>query len=633
VTIRRSLVLADGYISELPSGDALNAGGGLPQVVAGSGLSGGGSVAANFQLDVSLASNPSGIIFVGDTLGINGAAQASANAGLASGNAAVFAANSALASGNNSLSVATAALASGNAALAVLPTLNPDTRNKITLTAAGPIVSGYAVGVDDTGRVQSINRLSGGDSNPPVFNGRTQIRPEGGRAVFQNPGTLVSSTADNSFCLMYRYQTTTAYPNVQAGIIQGSGVTLGTPSVVASVNSNGFIRGTYVASQNKFFYFYDQFTAPNGGNTVGAVVSGTNVFVGTPQVIPGDRYGTGSVVWNPVTDTVLVCGIGSSGLANVATINGLSLTYGSLNLVGSGTFSFDPPFVVYQTHANNFVYASNGSNSLNARQIYTLTQSGQTLLRGNTLELGYSPFLPGGKFDMSYDPLNKVVFVSSVDTDRSTFNRMYGVYVFSTSGSTISMVTSGVANPCNNNDGGLAFDEVSTKTLLITNALGNSNNILAYALTFSGTSLTFGSSGTYLPSAAGFTPNGFSPIYNKATNRCVSAFGMTSISGNLTVLNPFQTYGYTPRVGSFPNVLGVAQSTVASGSPCVVALPGSTYTQPSGNFRTGSFYYADPTTSGLTTSSAPAALWSGQTPWNYIGRAISASGISVLKTL
>jgi hypothetical protein len=61
-------------------------------------------------VNVSLAAAPSGLIFVGDALGIDGSA-------LASGNAALSLAGSAQASGNAALSSAGVAQASGNAAL------------------------------------------------------------------------------------------------------------------------------------------------------------------------------------------------------------------------------------------------------------------------------------------------------------------------------------------------------------------------------------------------------------------------------------------------------------------------------------------------------------------------------------
>jgi hypothetical protein len=95
---RKPLVIVSGLFSELPAGDTA----------------------------VVLAAAPSGLIYVGSSLGIDGSAQISGNAGIsaavtaqASGNAALVVGVNALASGNLGVTNAATAQASGNAALVV----------------------------------------------------------------------------------------------------------------------------------------------------------------------------------------------------------------------------------------------------------------------------------------------------------------------------------------------------------------------------------------------------------------------------------------------------------------------------------------------------------------------------------
>ena len=85
---RRPLVLASGVVSELFPGDTVF-GAQAGVLTAGSGLAGGGDLSTNQRIDVSLVSNPSGLIFVGNQLGIDGVAQSTATTALASGNAAL----------------------------------------------------------------------------------------------------------------------------------------------------------------------------------------------------------------------------------------------------------------------------------------------------------------------------------------------------------------------------------------------------------------------------------------------------------------------------------------------------------------------------------------------------------------
>lgn len=133
---RRPLVVVSGVTSELPVGDVVT-GASAGTLVAGSGLDGGGALTGgSVTVNVSLAPAASGLIFVGDALGLDGAAQATATQALSSGNAA-------LASGNAALSSAATAQASGNAALSSLSTKYNVTGGPITGTA---ITQGQTIG-------------------------------------------------------------------------------------------------------------------------------------------------------------------------------------------------------------------------------------------------------------------------------------------------------------------------------------------------------------------------------------------------------------------------------------------------------------------------------------------------------
>jgi hypothetical protein len=135
---RRPIVLVSGVQSELPVGD--NVDGALyqsQQIIAGSGLIGGGFFGSNPRLDVSLISNPSGLYFSADSkLGIDGRAAASGNAGISL-------ALIALSSGNAALGVSSTALASGNAALVVGTNALPKSGGSMTgaIVASGGTVS------------------------------------------------------------------------------------------------------------------------------------------------------------------------------------------------------------------------------------------------------------------------------------------------------------------------------------------------------------------------------------------------------------------------------------------------------------------------------------------------------------
>ena len=140
---RRPLVIVSGQFSELPAGDTV-LGTSAGTLAAGSGLSGGGALTGStVTLDVSLATNASGLIFVGDALGIDGVVQTVASAAQASGNAALVVGTTALASGNAALIVGSTAQASGNAGIASailkLPLSGGTLTGDITLNAQSDV--------------------------------------------------------------------------------------------------------------------------------------------------------------------------------------------------------------------------------------------------------------------------------------------------------------------------------------------------------------------------------------------------------------------------------------------------------------------------------------------------------------
>ena len=138
---RKPLVIVGGLFSELPVGDST----------------------------VELAAAPSGIIYVGTKLGIDGSAQISGNAGIsaavtaqASGNAALIVSSTALASGNFAQSTGTTALASGNAAQSTANTALVSGNAALSRaggTMTGPIV--FAAGQQITTAVNLSGSISG----------------------------------------------------------------------------------------------------------------------------------------------------------------------------------------------------------------------------------------------------------------------------------------------------------------------------------------------------------------------------------------------------------------------------------------------------------------------------------------
>ena len=469
MTSRRPLVIEDGLVSELSQGDTVQTGGSSTEVVAGSGLVGGGSVGPNIRLDFAVAPNPSGVIYVGDTIGNDGVASVNATVALASGNKAAAEGSTALSSGNAALSTAVGALASGNAALDLVPTLVGGGPTAV-LTAASAVASGYSVGVDDAGKVQSI-----------------------GLTVTSNPLSFPSSA-----------------------VVFESG---------ASVN----ISATYDSTNNRVVIAYTDNDNSQYGTAIVGTVSGTSISFGTAVVFESATTSSISTTYDSTNNKAVITyadeGNSFYGTAIVGTVSGTSISFGTA--------------VVFES-----------------------TAGGSYGITGTT----YS----------TYDSTNNRVVIAYRD----------GYY-------------------------------------------GYGNAIVG---TVSGTSISFDTPVVFASSTAWTESN---PTYDSTSDQVVIPYrdAGNSYRGTAIVGSSLGENNYRPTINSYPNFLGISQSTVASGSPCLVNLPGALYTDPTAGLTTGEFYYADPTTSGVTTTSTKPTSWDGQVPWNYIGRAVTSSGLMLLKSI
>jgi len=114
----------------------------------------------------------------------------------------------------------------------------------------------------------------------------------------------------------------------------------------------------------------------------------------------------------------------------------------------------------------------------------------------------------------------------------------------------------------------------------------------------------------------------------------VTAFtsvGMNT-TGGLETVREFSGVVY-PKFGVFETFLGIASKTVSSGELATVILPKSVLYDGFSGLTPGAFYYVDPTSSGLKSTASQPGGWGSRETWAPVARAISASGIMLLKPL
>ena len=618
---RRPLVIQNGLVSELLQGDTVATGGSSSEVIAGSGLVGGGAIGPNTRLDFAVAPNPSGLIYAGDSLGNDGVSFVNATTALSSGNAALADSVDALASGNAALSIGTQALASGNAALDLVPELGGG-GNTAVLEAASAIASGYSVGVDDTGRVQSVATSIEDNSDPMTFSGSNT-------AFVSAEITRINATydsANNRVVVVYR--ASNGYGKAVVGTVSGSSITWGTPVDFRSANVYD-LAVTYDSSNEKVVIAYREAANNYGRAIVGTVSGSTITFAGGSQTFESAYTRAISICYSSTAQKVVISysdvGNANYGTAIVGTVSGTNISFGTAAVFRSAYTDYTS--CAYDSTNDKVVISYRDYNSSQIGRSIVGTVVGDAISFGSpaTFNNGTTTYIKS-TFDSSND---RVVIIYKDES-----NNDYGTAVVGTvSGTSISFGTEVVYESNNGFDRAIAFDSNANKIVINYENTGNSNRGTSIVGTVSGTSISFGASAVY--DSGG--DNGYpASAYDSTAKRMVFMwrfYGGASSKGDSIVADPLEATTAIPTLNSKTNFLGISQSTVASGTPCVVNLPGGVYNEPAANLTPGAFYYVNPTTSGITTTSTAPSSWDGQVSWNFIGKAITTSGLLLINSL
>jgi hypothetical protein len=619
---RRPLVLDNGLFSELLDGDTINPGAVTTSVVAGSGLSGGGAATSNSRLDLALAPNPSGVIYVGDSIGLDGQTLVVANDALASGNAAIGMAFNALASGNDSLVVASAALASGNSALALSSTFAGGSV-QTTLTAASAVASGYVVGVDDAGRVQAVRSTVIDKTNPIIFPSSPSNFTFSGSTY---DISAAYSPVSQKIVIAYTNGQNSNYGTALVATVSGTSISVGTP-IVFNSTSTTYNTTVYDPVNEKFIISYRSFAGGlNNGYSLVGTVSGTTISFGSPVSFEAGAVTYISRVYDRTNSKVILSyaddGNSSYGTAVVGTVSGSSISFGTAVVFESASVLYTS--TTHDLSNNKIVITYSSPNSLFYGKGVVGTVSGTSISFGTAVTFRTAST---GYHSCVYDSSNNRIVNSYVDVSNSS----YGTSIVGTvSGTSISFGTSVVFRSATVSYTSAVYDSASARTVAAYQDGGNSYLGGASVGTVSGTSISFGAVASFNTTAAYF----ISTVYDSVNNKVVILYSdQSSFVGEAIVADTLLSISYFPTLNSYPNVLGVAQSTVASGASCLINLPGSLYNNPAADYTVGAFYYANPTTSGVTTTATKPSSWNGQVPWNYIGRAVTSSGLMLLKSV
>ena len=620
------IVLVDGTPRQLPPDDTLvsyNIG----ALSASSGLIGGGDLSTGSKrVDVALASPASGVIFVGDAIGLDGQDLATAATAQASGNAALSAASIASASGVVAQAAANTALASGNAAL--LDIENYVSRTSLTFVAGSDIPKGGPVGLDDAGRAQLVRYARSNEA--------FEIVSKSSFSNITNSLYTYSRYFPSIGLYGFSYRPGSSYPNFVLAQLSGSTLQYGTPVVVNSFTT-GMTSFEYDPTASGIFYTY---SVTNQTRYAYGIVSGLScTFVADGQISANttnvnyrnytiyDSTAKKTSVWWTWYDGASTFYLSSRPFTSVS---GSTVTLGTAAAAAASTSNYYYTFGVVNNPIQgnlSVVYRNPQTGNGSTR---TAVFNTNTYSYGTDTGLGYAT----AQLAVTYSPKDDKIAVTY--TDGGAVNTY--TLLISTSGNTSTVHTPVIAkNLSYGSTYSNVYDSGNNRILSFYDDYYVANSGAVIAGTISGTTVVYEPNkyfyNNYNPYQWGaeFSPSGYTVVaYDDYYN---------GASGYATVLQAANLI--QPRLENRQNYLGTAQQTVASGSQVRVLLPVATDLNQTG-LAPGRNYYVNPSTSGYTTSSgAPTysvggysyAAWSGIDGWKAVGKAITTSGLLMLNSI
>ena len=535
------LVFSEGGFSQLPPGDSLE-GVSLGSLTAGSGLVGGGDLnTGDKRLDVALASNASGVIFVGDSIGLDGVAQATADSALASGNAGLVVGETALSSGVVAQGEAAIALASGNAALDAA--VNFVGSSSLELTAASPIGIGSAVGLDDTGSVQSVREVTDPDT-----------RTFGSPVIFESANSnYISATYDstnNRVVIVYRDSGNSSYGTAIVGTVSGTSISFGTAVVFESASST-YISATYDSTNDRVVIAYKDSGNSSYGTAIVGTVSGTSISFGTAVVFESADTDYIGIAYDSTNDRVVIAyrDAGSSiyGNAIVGTVSGTSISFGTAVVFESA----DSRYISSTYDSTNdrvvIAYRDDGNSSYGTAIVGTVSGTSISFGTAVVFDSANSMYISA-----TYDSTNNRVVIAYRDVGNSS----YGTAIVGTvSGTSISFGSDVVFESASSTYISATYDSTNDRVVIAYRDAGNSDY---------GTAIVAAPDSAVVPTLS--SQNNFIGVAQAtvASGSSVNVLLPRGLDVNQTGLTPGYFYYVDPTVSGFTSASG--QPTTWSGA-------------------------------------------------------------------
>jgi len=415
---------------------------------------------------------------------------------------------------------------------------------QVRAVASGALTDGKAVIVNSNGTVSVV--ASTGSATQALGSG----------VVFETAQVSETQSAydttNNKVVIAYRDGGNSNYGTAVVGTVSGTSISFGSPSTFNTSGYTADISIAFDATAGKFVISYRDNGNNNYGTAIVGTVSGTSISFGTEVVFKSNQCQYTSLVYDSnagkVVLTYLDDGSPQKGAANVCTISGTSISFGSQTVFESAQIRYTK--AAYDANAQKIVVAYRDMGNSNYGTAVVGTVSGTSISFGTPVVYyeGNVLFLAN-----AYDSVAQKVVISYRDNDNSS----YGTAVVGTvSGTSISFGTpvvfqSSIAQRANS-----TFDATAQKIVTVYQA--NPDHGFVVSGKVSGTTITFDTAVEF----DGDESVDMSAVYDPDTGKVVIAYRDEGNSQYGTAI--VSTTGYNNTNLTSENFIGFSDGAYAT---------------------------------------------------------------------
>jgi len=372
------------------------------------------------------------------------------------------------------------------------------------------LTAGQTFFVDKNGALQLTTNITESLGSETVFESDTM--GEGGYG-----SAAAFDSSNNRVIIVYQDSTNSSYGTACVGLVSGTTITFGTPTVFESTTSGTF-GVDFDSSNNKVIIGYRD--GSEDGHAIVGTISGTSISFGTAVVFDSGNSGNGInfldlafdsnenravIVYR---DSVNQSGASTHGRAIVGTVSGTDISFGSVVTFNSGETSGCK--VAFDSSNNRIVICYTDSANSNYGTAIVGTVSGTSISFGSEVVFESATSL---QTVIAFDSTNNKVVIAYRDNGNSGKGT---AIVGTVSGTSISFGSAVEYEQGDVDDQAITFDSNVGKVVIAYFDGGNSNYGTYIVGTVSGTSISFGTAAVFNAGTTQYTSATFDSNENKA---------------------------------------------------------------------------------------------------------------------